>query len=88
MTTEESEYVESIIDNRAATPENMLLNAELADRILSGVDAKDRVALTLVYSQDYSLDEAATVLGITTSNLKSRLFRCRNHIKKRFSHLF
>ena len=88
MTTEESEYVDSIVDNRAATPENMLLNAELADKILSGVDAKDRVALTLVYSQDYSLDEAANVLGITTSNLKSRLFRCRNHIKKRFSHLF
>lgn len=88
MTTKENEYVESIIDNRAATPENMLQNAELADKILSGVEAKDRVALTLVYSQEYSLDEAANMLGITTSNLKSRLFRCRNHIKKRFSHLF
>ena len=88
MTTEENEYVESIIDNKAATPENLLLAAELADKILSGVDAKDRVALTLVYSQDFTLDEAADVLGITTSNLKSRLFRCRNHIKKRFSHLF
>lgn len=88
MTTKENEYVESIVDNRAATPENMLQNAELADKILSGVEAKDRVALTLVYSQEYSLDEAANMLGITTSNLKSRLFRCRNHIKKRFSHLF
>lgn len=88
MTSEENDYVESIIDSRAATPESMLQNAELADKILSGVDAKDRVALTLVYSQDYSLIEAANVLGITTSNLKSRLFRCRNHIKKRFSHLF
>lgn len=88
MTREENEYVESIIDNKAQTAENLLLAADLADKILSGVDAKDRVALTLVYSQDYSLDEAANVLGITTSNLKSRLFRCRNHIKKRFSHLF
>lgn len=88
MTTEENEYVESIIDNKAATPENVLQNAELANKILSGVEAKDRLALTLVYSQDYSLDEAANMLGITTSNLKSRLFRCRNHLKKRFSHLF
>lgn len=88
MTTEENEYVESIIDNNAATPEHMLFNAELADKILSGVDAKDRVALTLVYAQDFSLEEAANMLGITTSNLKSRLFRCRNHLKKRFSHLF
>lgn len=88
MTTEETEYVESIIDNNAATPESTLVNAELANKILSGVDAKDRVALTLVYAQDLSLEEAAEMLGITTSNLKSRLFRCRNHLKKRFSHLF
>lgn len=88
MTSEENDYVESIIDNKAPTPENSLLNAELANKILAGVDAKDRVALMLVYSQEYSLDEAADVLGITTSNLKSRLFRCRNQIKKRFSHLF
>lgn len=88
MTTEQTEYVESLIDDNAATPENTLVNAELADKILSGVDAKDRVALTLVYTQDFSLEEAAEMLGITTSNLKSRLFRCRNHLKKRFSHLF
>lgn len=88
MTIAENEYVESIIDSSAGTAETELANAELADKILSSLDARDRVALTLVYSEDYSLDEVANVLGITTSNLKSRLFRCRNHIKKRFSHLF
>lgn len=88
MTSAENDYVEAIIDSRAEAPDQELANAELADRILSSIDASDRVALTLVYSEEYSLDEAASVLGITTSNLKSRLFRCRNHIKKRFSHLF
>jgi DNA-directed RNA polymerase specialized sigma24 family protein len=44
--------------------------------------------MTLVYSQDYSLNEVADILGITTSNLKSRLFRCRNLLKRRFAYLF
>jgi RNA polymerase sigma-70 factor (ECF subfamily) len=88
MTTEENDYVESIIDNKTARHDDKHVAIALADKILSGIDTKDRVALTMVYSGEFSLDEAAKVLGITTSNLKSRLFRCRNHIKKRFSHLF
>jgi len=88
MSTDEKDYVESIIDNRTARPEEKHTAGALATKILSSVDAKDRIALTLVYSEEFSLDEAAKLLGITMSNLKSRLFRCRNHIKKRFSHLF
>jgi len=61
---------------------------ELAERVLSSLDARDRIAMTLVYSEDYSLSDAAEIIGITPSNLKSRLFRCRNHIKQRFGHLF
>lgn len=85
---EENDYVASISDPNQTFADQSVQAAQLAKKILSALAPDDRVAMTLVYSQDYSLDEAAEVLGITTGNLKSRLFRCRNHIKKRFGHLF
>ena len=87
MTTGEVDYVETIVDGRERSPEQQLAASEMATRILSGLDPMDRMAMTMVYSEEHSLDEVATSLGITVSNLKSRLFRARNHIKKRYSHL-
>lgn len=88
MSDEENDYVGQIVDNGVASVESSMIAAQLAEKVLASLDADDRMAMTLVYSQEYSLDEAASVIGITTSNLKSRLFRCRNHIRKRFGHLF
>ena len=80
--------IESVSDGKAATVETSLASTQLAEKILSSLDARDRIAMTLVYSQDYSLNDAADIIGISASNLKSRLFRCRNHIRDRFGHLF
>lgn len=88
MSDEENSYVESIADGKAVATDNSMIAAQLVEKVMSSLDADDRLAMTLVYSQDYSLDEAAKVIGISTSGLKSRLFRCRNHIRKRFGHLF
>jgi len=88
MTTEEVDYVETIADGRERTPEEKLQAADLANRVLSSLEPMDRIAMTLVYTEDRSLGDVSRSLGITVSNLKSRLFRCRNLIKKRYSHLF
>ncbi len=80
--------VETVSDPNADSPECSLAAAQLAEKILSSLGARDRMAMTLVYSQDYSLTEAAEIIGVSTASLKSRLHRCRNHIKTRFSHLF
>jgi RNA polymerase sigma-70 factor (ECF subfamily) len=87
MTTDEVDYVETIVSDRDRTPEQQLASAEMADRVLSNLDPIDRVAMTLVYSEDHPLADVAKMLDISVSNLKSRLFRCRNLIKKRYSHL-
>jgi len=87
MSTEESEYVETIADGRETSVEQKLVAAQLADRVLSILDERDRVAMTLIYCGDYSLDEVAEFIGISVSNLKSRMFRCRNQIRERFEHL-
>jgi RNA polymerase sigma-70 factor, ECF subfamily len=83
-----SGFLESVSEDKAVSAERMLVSAQLAKKILSSLDPRDRVAMTLVYSEDYSLNEAADIVGISVGNLKSRLFRCRNHIRKRFGHLF
>jgi RNA polymerase sigma-70 factor (ECF subfamily) len=87
MTTDEVDYVETIANDRDRTPEQQLAATEMADRVLSILDPMDRVALTLVYSEDHPLADVAKMLDISVSNLKSRLFRCRNLIRKRYSHL-
>lgn len=81
-------FIETLSDGNAATAETSLASAQLAEKILASLDARDRIAMTLVYSEDYSLNDAAKIIGISTGNLKSRLFRCRNHIRNRFGHLF
>jgi RNA polymerase sigma-70 factor (ECF subfamily) len=88
LSSDESDYLETVADGRKPSVERTLLARQLTEKILSVLDEQDRIAMTLVYSEDYSLSEVAAAIGISTSNLKSRLFRCRNQIKSRFGHLF
>jgi len=80
-------FAESVVDKDVSGPDTALAAAELAERILSSLDPRDRIAMTLVYSEDYSLYDVANILGIPTSTLKSRLFRCRNQIRNKFKYL-
>ncbi|MFN0279654.1 MAG: RNA polymerase sigma factor [Pyrinomonadaceae bacterium] len=88
MDGDETLFIESISDGNTGSAETNLAAAQMAEKILSSLDPKDRIAMMLVYTEDYSLNDAADVIGISASNLKSRLFRCRNHIRERFKHLF
>jgi RNA polymerase sigma-70 factor (ECF subfamily) len=85
LSDEETSFVETIVDDKARSEEDRLIAKQLADKVLGSLDPEDRIAVQLVYSEDLSLAEAAEIIGMTTSNLKSRLFRCRNFIQKRFS---
>ena len=88
MSDAENDYLETVADGREASADRTLVAAQLAEKVMSSLDPKDRMAMTLVYSENYSLNEVAEAIGITTSNLKSRLFRCRNQLRTRFGHLF
>ncbi len=88
LSSDETDYLETVVDGRKPSAEQSLAARQLTEKVLSVLDEQDRIAMTLVYSEDYSLGEVAEAIGISTSNLKSRLFRCRNQIKNRFGHLF
>ena len=88
MSDAENDFISRIADGQQRSAADSFQAGQLAEKVLAGLGAGDRVAMTLVYSEDYSIDEVAKAIGISQSNLKSRLFRCRNHIRKRFGHLF
>lgn len=88
MSGEECDYLETIADGSNSSVENRLMAAQLTKKVLASLDAEDRIAMTLVYSEHHSLQEVADAIGISTSNLKSRLFRCRKLLKTKFGYLF
>lgn len=88
MSDTENDYLETVVDGRERHAVDSLVASQLAEKMLATLDPQNRLAMTLVYSDDYSLAEVADAIGITPSNLKSRLFRCRNQLKTRFAHLF
>lgn len=57
---------------------------EIVQNALNGLPEEDRVVLLLVDQQGYTSDEAAQIMGITESAVRSRVFRAR----KAFSSLF
>jgi RNA polymerase sigma-70 factor (ECF subfamily) len=81
-------HLDRMVAESQRSAEASLISRELSDRILGCLTAEDRIALTLVYSEEYSLSEAANAIGVSTSSLKSRLFRCRSELKRRFGYLF
>lgn len=84
---DEREYLEQIVGENAPNAEKNLADKDLAEKILSGLQAKERVAMTLVYGEEFSVSEVAQITGWSESNVKARLFRCRNHLRNLFNHL-
>lgn len=54
--------------------------AESVQEMLSTLSVKDRAAVVLRYWYDYSYDEIAETLSLTTSAVKSRLHRARREL--------
>lgn len=88
MSDEETGYVESLLDKTSPSADKSIAARQIADKLLAQLGPEDRMAVLMVYSEQYSLDDAASAIGISTSSLKSRLFRFRNTVKTRFAHLF
>jgi RNA polymerase sigma-70 factor (ECF subfamily) len=88
FSVEEREYLESIAAEDSGDAEKSLVARDLAEKILSHLDARERLALTLLHGEDFTVAEVANIVGWSESNVKTRLFRCRNNLRNIFSHLF
>ena len=84
---EERAYLEQITAENSKDTEKTLVAKDLAEKILAHLDARERLALTLLHGEDFSVAEVARIVGWSESNVKTRLFRCRNNLRNIFSHL-
>lgn len=87
LSNEDTEYVESIVEKNCLNNEKTFADKDLAEKMLSGLDAKDRLALTLYHGEELSIAEVAKMVGWTESNVKTRLMRTRNYLRNLFDRL-
>lgn len=77
----EIKYVEGLIEKSSVNNEKAFADKDLTEKLLSGLDAKDRLALTLYHAEELSVAEVAQMIGWTESNVKIRLMRTRNYLR-------
>jgi RNA polymerase sigma-70 factor, ECF subfamily len=85
---DERNFLEQITDVKASGGEKKLVARDAAEKVLAGLNPKERLAMTLHYGEDYSVAEVAKIVGWTESNVKTRLFRCRKNLRSLFEDLF
>ncbi len=84
----DSPNVEARVDDiptSDASPEERLLDQELADRITaaqSALSPKERMSFVLCHREDYPIRDAASLMGCSDGAVKSYLFRARAKMKQ------
>lgn len=89
INADSSVFAEAIQDARP-NPELVYSQAEshhVLDALLNNMNPRLREALMLAYYHELSMAEASSVLGVSLSTYKTRLFRARRLLKKRAGNL-
>lgn len=81
LSDDENLTLQRVTQSNIESVENSLIKRDLAEKLLSNLEASDRLALTLFYGEECSVEEVAELVGWTQSNVKTRLFRARNYLR-------
>ena len=84
LSDEEHAILTDVAQSDSESAESFLIKRDLAEKLLSKLEASDRLALTLFYGEDCSVEEVAELVGWSPSNVKTRLFRARNYLRDVF----
>lgn len=71
-------------------PEEAYLRGETAEQLhiaLGKLSSEDRLLVTLYHLQGHSYDEIEEITGLSNANIKSKLFRARQRLKKHLAPL-
>ena len=75
----------SVLDLAAsseASPEDLLVNRDLANKLLEKLDVEDRALLHMIYVDEMSVAEVGEFFGWSRSKVKIRAWRARNSLKR------
>ena len=87
LSSDDVDFVDGITETGQLDNESDFVNKDLAEKLLSGLDAEDRMVITLYHGEDHSISEVAEMMGWSNSKVKTRLMRTRNYLKKLFDRL-
>jgi RNA polymerase sigma factor (sigma-70 family) len=91
VTEEEASWLDNKLaeTNMAAsfTPEDTQITDAVTERLLGGLGAEERVIITLLHLQDYSVKEISQLLGWSEAKVKIRAFRARHSLRRTLKRL-
>jgi RNA polymerase sigma-70 factor, ECF subfamily len=82
LTDGEIETLAAVTEPQANDAESLLLNRDLAEKLLSRVAADDRALLQMLYVEEMSVAEIADTTGWSQSKVKIRAWRSRNTLRR------
>ena len=72
------------LSNGDNTAETDFIHRDLAEKLLSQLEAEDRSVLHMLYAKEMSIAQVAAITGWSTAKTKSRAYRARHALKKIF----
>lgn len=85
LTDEENDWIERKLKNASsddAFTEDRLIASDLINRLLEKMSVEDRLVLTLIDAEGYSIREVAEMTGWKESKVKIQAFRARRKMRK------
>jgi RNA polymerase sigma-70 factor (ECF subfamily) len=86
LTEDHQEWIDGVVASQAgeafSNKERQKEAREILQQAMAGLSAKDRVLLTLVHLEGFSIREAAEILGWSTINVKVRAHRSREKMRR------
>lgn len=95
LSREESDWLEEKLNGIAVersqsgqSVEDRLVAADLAQKVLETLSADDRLVLTLIDGQEFSVKEVAQLTGWSESKVKVQAFRARRRMREAIEKLW
>jgi len=82
LSTGEVEFLLADAPDKEKTPENRLVERDLAHKLLACLETKDQALLQMLYEEEMSVGEIAEATGWSISKIKVRAFRARNTLRR------
>jgi RNA polymerase sigma-70 factor, ECF subfamily len=86
LTAEEADWLEEKLtttaDSRQRSVEDNLVAADLANKVLETLSSDDRLVLTLIDGEEFSVKEVAEMTGWSEAKVKVRAFRARRRMRE------
>jgi RNA polymerase sigma-70 factor, ECF subfamily len=85
LTAEETDWLEEKLTtagSRQRSVEDNLVAADLANKVLQTLSSDDRLVLTLIDGEEFSVKEVAEMTGWSEAKVKVRAFRARRRMRE------